>query len=394
MMGMNEERTAMTKSSAPPPAATPAWPRLNHGERETLREVLIHGPLPRAEIARRLGVSRASLTRVTRSLLEHGLIIEGATEQRAWTGRPSELFDIAPTARHFFGVKLTGDTIFAAVIDLGAHEVATVEEALTSRDVADVVKRIAAIYTELSGAFDDIVAGGVCVAGDLTQDRKLVVDSPFLGWKDVPLASILTDELGIPMATENDVRALTATEHWFGAGAGCSSLALITVGAGIGFGFVIDDRLVAGHHGRAGRLDHLRIDDAGPFCPEGHRGCASVYLTNESIVRSLNGAAADYTEAVELARGGHPAALRAFRDAGTALGTLIATAANGIDPQKIILTGDGLPVWEIAETEIRAAIDEVLSAGSEPLELDVQPFQFNEWARAAAVLGIRTVLRF
>lgn len=394
MMGMNEERTAMTKSSAPPPAATPAWPRLNHGERETLREVLIHGPLPRAEIARRLGVSRASLTRVTRSLLEHGLIIEGATEQRAWTGRPSELFDIAPTARHFFGVKLTGDTIFAAVIDLGAHEVATVEEALTSRDVADVVKRIAAIYAELSGAFDDIVAGGVCVAGDLTQDRKLVVDSPFLGWKDVPLAGILTDELGIPMATENDVRALTATEHWFGAGAGCSSLALITVGAGIGFGFVIDDRLVAGHHGRAGRLDHLRIDDAGPFCPEGHRGCASVYLTNESIVRSLNGAAADYTEAVELARGGHPAALRAFRDAGTALGTLIATAANGIDPQKIILTGDGLPVWEIAETEIRAAIDEVLSAGSEPLELDVQPFQFNEWARAAAVLGIRTVLRF
>ena len=394
MMGMNEERTAMTKSSAPPPAATTAWPRLNHGERETLREVLIHGPLPRAEIARRLGVSRASLTRVTRSLLEHGLIIEGATEQRAWTGRPSELFDIAPTARHFFGVKLTGDTIFAAVIDLGAHEVATVEEALTSRDVADVVKRIAAIYTELSGAFDDIVAGGVCVAGDLTQDRKLVVDSPFLGWKDVPLARILTDELGIPMATENDVRALTATEHWFGAGAGCSSLALITVGAGIGFGFVIDDRLVAGHHGRAGRLDHLRIDDAGPFCPEGHRGCASVYLTNESIVRSLNGAAADYTEAVELARGGHPAALRAFRDAGTALGTLIATAANGIDPQKIILTGDGLPVWEIAETEIRAAIDEVLSAGSEPLELDVQPFQFNEWARAAAVLGIRTVLRF
>lgn len=394
MMGMNEERTAMTKSSAPPPATTTAWPRLNHGERETLREVLIHGPLPRAEIARRLGVSRASLTRVTRSLLEHGLIIEGATEQRAWTGRPSELFDIAPTARHFFGVKLTGDTIFAAVIDLGAHEVATVEEALTSRDVADVVKRIVAIYTELSGAFDDIVAGGVCVAGDLTQDRKLVVDSPFLGWKDVPLARILTDELGIPMATENDVRALTATEHWFGAGAGCSSLALITVGAGIGFGFVIDDRLVAGHHGRAGRLDHLRIDDAGPFCPEGHRGCASVYLTNESIVRSLNGAAADYTEAVELARGGHPAALRAFRDAGTALGTLIATAANGIDPQKIILTGDGLPVWEIAEPEIRAAIDEVLSAGSEPLELDVQPFQFNEWARAAAVLGIRTVLRF
>ncbi|WP_341946326.1 ROK family transcriptional regulator [Microbacterium sp. LWH11-1.2] len=384
----------MPKSSAPANVEAPAWPKLNHGERETLREVLIHGPLPRAEIARRLGVSRASLTRITRNLLDHGLIIEGATEQRAWTGRPSELFDIAPEARHFFGVKLTGDAIFAAVVDLGAHEVATAEEALESRDVADVVARIAEIFTGFSEQFDDIVAGGVCVAGDLTQDRQLVVDSPFLGWKDVPLAEILTSELGIPMATENDVRALTATEHWFGAGAGCPSLALITVGAGIGLGLVIDDRLVAGFHGRAGRLDHLKIDGAGPFCPEGHRGCASVYLTNEWIVRSLQGAAADYPEAVAHARHGHPAALQAFRDAGTALGVLIATVANGIDPQKIILTGDGLPVWELAEPEIRAAIDGVLSAGSEPLELDVQPFQFNEWARAAAVLGIRTVLRF
>lgn len=384
----------MTNSSAHPPDEADTWPRLNHVERETLREVLIHGPLPRAEIARRLGVSRASLTRVTRRLLDHGLIIEGATEQRAWTGRPSELFDIAPTARHFFGVKLTGDTIFATIVDLGAHEIATVEEALPSRDVDDVVAQIATIFTAFSEQFDDIVAGGVCLAGDLTQDRKTVVDSPFLGWKDVPLSQILTVELGIPMTTENDVRALTATEQWFGAGAGCSSLALITVGVGIGLGFVIDDRLVSGSHGRAGRLDHLKIDSAGPFCPEGHRGCASVYLTNESIVRSLHGAAADYAEAVELARAGHPAALRAFRDAGTALGVLIATVANGLDPQKIILTGDGLPVWELAEQEIRAAIDEVVSAGSEPLKLDVQPFQFNEWARAAAVLGIRTVLRF
>lgn len=385
----------MTREAPPAPDTTPSdWPALNHSEREALREVLIHGPLPRAEIARRLGVSRASLTRVTRTLLDHGLIVEGATEQRAWTGRPSELFDIAPNARHFFGVKLTGDAIFATVIDLGAHEVATIEETLVSRDVDDVVARIAAIFATFREQFDDIVAGGVCLAGDLSQDRAIVVDSPFLGWRDVPLAGILAAELGIPMATENDVRALTATEHWFGAGAGCSSLALITVGTGIGFGFVIDDRLVAGSHGRAGRLDHLKIDSAGPLCLEGHRGCASVYLTNDAIVRSLQGADTDYAGAIELARGGHPAALRAFRDAGTALGTLIATVANGIDPQKIILTGDGLAVWDLAETEIRAAIDDVLSTGSEPLELDVQPFQFDEWARAAAVLGIRTVLRF
>jgi predicted NBD/HSP70 family sugar kinase len=370
------------------------WPQLNHAERGALREVLIHGPLPRAEIARRLGVSRASLTRVTRTLLEHGLISEGAVEQRAWTGRPSELFEIAPGARHFFGVKLTGDAIYAAITDLRAHQVATIEGPLTSRGIAEVLERIAEIFETFTSRFDDIVAGGVCLAGDLTQNRKIVVESPFLGWKNVPLARLLTEKLGIPMATENDVRALTAAEHWFGAGAGCSSLALITVGTGIGFGFVIDDKLVTGAHGRAGRLDHLKIDNAGPVCAEGHRGCASVYLTSGSIVRAIHGADTDYAGAVAMARSGHPGALRAFRDAGNALGVVIGTVANGLDPQKIILTGDGLAVWELAKDHVAAGIAETLNAAAGPLNMDVQPFEFTEWARAAAVVGIRTALRF
>lgn len=371
-----------------------AWPRLNDAERGALREVLIHGPLPRAEIARRLGMSRASLTRVTRSLLEHGLIAEGAVELRGWTGRPSELVEIAPAARHFFGVKLTGDAIYAVVTDLGAHEVAATEETLDSLDIDDVVARIAAIFAAFTERFDDIVAGGICLGGDLTQDGKTVVDAPFLGWHDVPLARILTKKLGIPVATENDVRALTAAEQWFGAGAGCSSLALITIGAGIGFGFVIDDKLVTGFHGRAGRLDHLKVDGAGPVCSLGHRGCASVYLTSGSIVNALRDDGVDYPGAVELARGGHHGATRAFQDAGGALGTIIATVANTFDPQKIILTGDGLAVWELAQAEVMSAIDGTLDAGPEALVIDVQPFEFNEWARAAAVVGIRSTLRF
>jgi predicted NBD/HSP70 family sugar kinase/predicted transcriptional regulator len=371
-----------------------AWPKLNDAERGALREVLIHGPLPRAEIARRLGMSRASLTRVTRTLLEYGLITEGAVELRGSTGRPSELFEITPGARHFFGVKLTGDAIYAVITDLGAHEIAAIEEPLDSRDVNDVVTRIAAIFEMFSERFADIVAGGICLGGDLTQDRKLVVDAPFLGWHDVPLARVLSKKLGVPVAIENDVRALTAAEHWFGAGAGCSSLALITIGAGIGFGFVIDDNLVTGFHGRAGRLDHLKVDGGGPVCSEGHRGCATVYLTSGSIVDALHDVNIDYPGAVELARSGHQGAIRAFHDAGTALGTIIGTVANAFDPQKIILTGDGLAVWDLAQQQAMAAIDGTLDAGPDPLDLDVQPFEFNEWARAAAVVGIRTTLRF
>lgn len=369
---------------------------LGDAERNALRELLIHGPLPRAEIARRLGVSRASLTRVTRVLMDHGLVAEGQVELRGTTGRPSELLVVRHAARHFLGVKLTGDALFAVVTDLGARIVASHEEPIPVRDPDAVIDQIAAVHAGFAGRFDSIVAGGIALAGDLAvvDGRQVVTDSPFLGWKDVHLAERLTEQLGIPVRAENDVRALTATEHWFGAGVGCSSLALITVGTGVGFGFVVDDRVVTGHHGRAGRLDHLRVDSAGPICGQGHRGCVSALLPNQAIVDALRMPGLDFAGAVALAREGHVAARRAFADAGQALGVLVGTVANAMDPEKIVLAGDGLVVMELAGDEVRATIDEVRSPGIPPLVLDVQPFQFDEWARGGAVVGIRTMLRF
>lgn len=376
------------------PPRIPTWPDLNRAERAALREILIHGPISRAEISRLTGISKASLTRVTRTLLEHHLVGEGSVQQQSWTGRPSELFEIAADSHHFFGVKLTGDAIYAVITDLAAREVAAIEEPLVSRDVHSVVRQAGAIFREFTRRFDDIAAGGVCLGGNLDQVRQLVTRAHYLEWDDVPLARLMSDELGVPVSAENDVRALTAAEHWFGAAAGCSSMALITIGAGIGFGFVIDDKVVTGTHGRAGRLDHLKIDGAGPVCAEGHRGCAAVYLTSASIVRAIHGVETDYPGAVELARTGHPGAVRVFQDAGKALGMLIGTVANVLDPQKIILTGDGIAVWELAQHDVKTAIAETYSDGAPPLTLDVQPFEFNEWARAAAVVGIRKTLQF
>lgn len=386
----------MSRTQPGVPSGATVWPVLADAERGVLRELLIHGPLPRAEIARRLGVSRASLTRVTRALMDHGLVAEGDVELRGATGRPSELLVVRHDARHFLGVKLTGDTVYAVVTDLGARIVATHEEPIGSREPDAVIDQIAAIHARFAGDHGTIVACGVALAGDLAtvDGRQVVASSAFLGWKDVYLAERLTDRLGIPTGAENDVRALTATEHWFGAGAGCSSLALITVGAGVGFGFVVDNRLVTGHHGRAGRLDHLPVDTAGPVCGSGHRGCVSALLPNQAIVDALRIPGLDFAGVVALARDGHAGARRAFVDAGQALGVLIGTVANALDPEKIVLAGDGLVVMELAGSEVHSTIERALAPGVPAPAVDVQPFEFDEWARGGAVLGIRTMLRF
>ncbi|NUJ86776.1 ROK family transcriptional regulator [Plantibacter sp. MCCC 1A11337] len=373
-----------------------SWPYLPDAERGALRELLMYGPLPRAEIARRLGVSRASLTRATRVLMEHSMISEGEVALRGAMGRPSEMLVVRRDTHYFLGVKLTGDAVFAVVTDLSAQIVAQFEEPLVSTTVADTVDQIVRIHTRFAEDYKGICAAGVCLAGDIAgiDGRQIVTVSYFLQWRDVPLAELLGERLGIPVTADNDVHALTAAEHWFGVGAGAESLALVTIGAGIGFGLIVDGRVLTGHNGRAGRFDHVLVDSRGPSCGLGHPGCASVYLTSESIVRSIGTADLDYPTAVALARAGDAAALHAFDDAGKALGVILGTVINGLDPERVILTGDGLAVLEFAGGRVQRTLESVRLPSDDPVQFDVVPFEFTEWARAGAVAAIRLMLRF
>jgi predicted NBD/HSP70 family sugar kinase len=373
-----------------------AVPSLSGLERGTLRELLVHGPRSRSEIARQLGMSRASLTRVTRTLIEQGLVTDGPIELRGATGRPSEVLRVRPEGRRFLGVKLTSDRLFAVVTDLTARPLAEHDEPLASQGVEDAVAQIGGACERLAGAHPGITAAGIGLAGDVASagGRQMVLESPFLGWRQVPLADLVSERLGMPAVADNDVRALTVAEHWFGVGAGYESMVLITVGAGIGVGIVVDGKVVTGANGKAGSLEHLPVDPSGPRCERGHRGCLASYLSNAAIVGALRTPGLDYASVVDLARRGDPAARHAFRDAGHALGVLTATLANTMDPEKIVITGDGIAVTELARDELDAAIAMNRHHNSAPITLDIQPFEFSEWARAGAVLAIRDFLGF
>ncbi|WP_335987582.1 ROK family transcriptional regulator [Glycomyces sp. MUSA5-2] len=386
----------MKPTPAPVEEGAPPRAPLSGLERSTLRELLIRGPKSRAEIARELGMSRASLTRVTRALIEQGLLADGPVELRGATGRPSEVLRIRPESRKFLGVKLTGDHLFAVVTDLAAQALAEYDEPLASRRVKDAVAQIGAVHERLAEEHPGVVAAGIGLAGDVvsTDKGQTVAQSPFLEWSGVPLAALVSERLGIPATAENDMRALTAAEHWFGVGAGHESMVLIAVGAGIGVGIVVDGKVVTGINGKAGSLEHLPIDPSGPRCERGHRGCAASYLSNAAIVAALRAPGLDYASVLDLARGGDPAAVQAFRDAGHALGVLIATLANTMDPEKIVVTGDGIAVAELARGEIDAAVATYRQHLGVPTPLDIQPFDFAEWARAGAVLAIRDFLHF
>lgn len=373
---------------------TEAWPALPDGSRLALREILIHGVLSRAEIARSLGLSRASLTRAMRILVSQRLVVEVGTDVRGATGRPSELLQVSSGQWEFLGIKLTKDRLYAAVTDLGGRVLALHEEAIDDTAAEWLAEQITLVLERLRDAHPAICAIGVSLPGDvmLRAGESVVAASVFLGWHEVPFARMLEERTGIATFTANDVHALTAKEHWFGAGAGRGSMVLVTVGEGLGLGLIANGQVSTGEHGRLGRIGHLPVLGGGPDCGLGHAGCASSYLPSPVIARNAGHEGKTYDQVVELARDGDEGALAAFEDAGRALGVLLATAVHIADPSAIVLTGDGLPVYDLARATVDESMRAALAPYTEPVTVEVQPFEFSEWARAGAVLAIRRLL--
>jgi predicted NBD/HSP70 family sugar kinase len=382
----------VTAPPADPPVVAPAWTPYAGAARSVALEVLIHGPISRSEIARRLELSQASLTRLSTPLLEAGLLVEGQERTDGRAGRPSRPLDVVNGSRHFVGVKLTGDEALGVVTDLRANVVGSGRRGLPSHDPAQVADVVAALVQELSGLVRPVTAVGIGIGG-LVADYTSVVSAPFLQWSGVPLGPMLQARTGMPTVIENDVVALTEAEHWFGAGRECERFAVLTMGVGVGYGAVINDRIVVGPDSGVGLVGHWPLDPFGPVCPDGHRGCAQALLTIPSITSAISGALGrdlGYDQCLDLAEAGDPAARRVLDEAGHGLGRLIAAVGNLTVPQLVVLGGEGVRLARVAEQAVHAGIAEDRSPRASELALHVKDSDASDWCRGAAVIAIQT----
>lgn len=360
---------------------------------ELAREVLIHGPILRSELAHRLGLSLATLTRLARPLLDGGLLVEMTEQLDGGLGRPAKPLDVRADARQFLGVKLTGDTAVAVTTDLRAAEGRRAERPLPSHELADVVAVIVALAGELAND-QPFSAIGISIGGQ-ASDNRVVDRAPFLGWRDVPLAEAVEAQLAVPVIVENDVVALASAEHWFGQGRGLSNFAVLTVGAGVGYGLVMHDQVVSTTQAGLGLGGHFPLDPTGPLCFLGHRGCSTAMLTIPSIraqVEVALGHPVSYADVLELAQAGNPVALAVLTAAGTALGRLIAAVANLAMVEHVVLAGEGLGFLEIVRADMDAAIRADRDPEAAEVEVLLDPSGFISWAQGAAAIAIQRTM--
>ncbi|MBV1940268.1 ROK family transcriptional regulator [Streptomyces sp. BV286] len=363
--------------------------------------VLSHGPLTRSDMAGRAGLSAAAVTKAVRPLIEAGYLVEEAGEEsRPSLGRPATVVRVDGGRALFIGVKVTGDEIIAVLTDLCCRIRVARHVPLQAREPKSVLASVAALVQELLAEADGFgvrVQGiGVAVSGDVDRAAGEVRLSPFLDWRDLPLAELVEMTTGLPATVDNDVRALTVAEQWFGAGVGLSDFAVVTVGAGIGCGLVVHGKVVSGAHGVAGEIGHVVIDPTGPPCHCGNRGCAEAIAADPAIVAAVRDATglpvADASQAVDLARRGDPGARGVYARAGDAIGRAIATVANLVGPERVIISGEGLAAYDLFAEQIRDAFAASAFGTAARCDLLTRPLPFDEWARGAAATAIQSFI--
>ncbi|WP_333756757.1 ROK family transcriptional regulator [Streptomyces sp. IBSBF 3352] len=378
-------------------AAVDSWRPLSPGERAVAIEVLLAGPLSRTELARRLDLSAGSVTRLTKPLIETGLLVEvpeAGEVLETRQGRPSQPLDVVAESRSFLGFKITEDTVYGVVTTLRSDIVVRHDRPLTTREPAEVVELLGKMTEELAARHPRIAGIGIGVGG-LVENRSVVGESPFLGWNDVPLAELVAHRTGLPVVVENDVAALVEAETWFGAGRGLDRFVVLTIGAGIGYGLVLGGRRVPYAEEDRGFGRHWILDPYGPLTPDGARGSAVSLLTIPNIryqVRAATGVDHGWEEILRAAAEGEPMPARVIEEAARALGTLVAQIANFVLPQKILLAGEGVGLMDVAGDTVTRTMRAQRHPLAAPVALETKVSDFHDWARGAAVLAIQVLV--
>jgi len=220
-----------------------------------LNEIKTYGPIARAEVARRIGLSPSTVTGITAELINKDLVFEKDMGDSSGGRRPI-LLAINPSGGYVIGIKLTETQAIGALTDLEATVIVKRTDNLHEHNPEMVVEQLSFLVSKLlqmAGLPKKKLLGvGVGLAGIVDSEQGTLRQSPFFGWRDLPLGEMLQKRVRVPVYVDNDVNTLTLAEMWFGGGQGIDSFLIVTVGRGIGLGIVVNGQFYRGVKGGAG----------------------------------------------------------------------------------------------------------------------------------------------
>lgn len=327
-----------------------------------VRAVRMAGSLTQAEIARATGLSAATVSNIVRELKDSGTV------------------DVTPTSaggRRARSVSLSGDAGVVVGVDFGhshlrvaignlAHKVLAEEAEPIDVDASaaqgfDRAEQLVERLIAATGVNRQKVIGvGLGVPGPIDVETGVLGSTAILpGWTGINPRDELTGRLGVEVHVDNDANLGALGELVWGSGRGVADLAYIKVASGVGAGLVMGGQIYRGPGGTAGEIGHITLDESGPVCRCGNRGCLETFTAARYVLPLLtpsHGADLTMPSMVALARGGDPGCRRVVADIGRHIGSGVANLCNLLNPSRVVLGGDLAEAGDLVLDPIRDSV--------------------------------------
>lgn len=343
------------------------------------------GGLSRADLAERMGLTRAAVSLIVNDLLESGVIQE-AEIRSAPSGRPPVTLEINPKLGLVGAIDMGASHMSVAVADFTARILQEFEIPLDIKNgpkacLAEANQQLLKLLESQGMSISNISAVGIGVPGPVITEAGMVLAPPIMpGWDRYPIRGTLEGMWGCPVTLNNDAELGALGEWAYGAGRGEKNIAYIKVGTGIGAGLILNQQIYGGTTGAAGEIGHLTIDENGPLCNCGNHGCLEAFASGHAIAQQgqlliqsgkrtlladLRSEKITAHEVAEAARRGDLHAQEILRRSGTFIGIAIAGLINLFNPSIVIIGGGVAQVGDLLTAPIRQAVRERAMRASE-----------------------------
>ncbi|MCQ8771779.1 ROK family transcriptional regulator [Streptomyces telluris] len=358
-----------------------------------VRAVRRAGSLTQAEIARATGLSAATVSNIVRELKDGGTVEVTPTSSG---GRRARSVSLSGDAGIVVGVDFGHTHLRVAVGNLAQRVLAEDAEPLdVDASAAQGLERAERLVRRLiAGTGIDpskIIGVGLGVPGPIDVETGTLGSTAILpGWAGTNPRDELAERLRVPVHVDNDANLGALGELVWGAGRGAADLAYIKVASGVGAGLVINGQIYRGPGGTAGEIGHITLDESGPVCRCGNRGCLETFTAARYVLpllHSAHGTDLTVTRMVQLAREGDPGCRRVISDVGRHIGSGVANLCNLLNPRRVVLGGDLADSGELVLAPIRESVSRY-AIPSAARQLEVVPGALGGRAEVLGALAL------
>lgn len=304
-------------------------------------------PRTRAELAASTGLARSTVAARVDVLMRLGLVAPYGGGVSTG-GRPPSLFALNPAARVVAGVDVGATHVVVVLSDLGGTVLARRRGQLDVAEGPDRVlgwvgDAVSALLLELGRPVSDLAGVGMGLPGPVEHVTGRPINPPIMpGWDRVDVPHRVQERFPVPVLVDNDVNIMALGEQRTVL-PDVADLVFIKVATGIGAGIISGGELQRGAQGTAGDLGHVRVSGAdGVLCRCGNEGCLEAVAAGPALAAALRESGLDVPDGqgvVDLVRAGDVTAVQVVRQGGRAIGEVVATLVNLINPSVVVIGG-------------------------------------------------------